>query len=123
MKIYFLVFLINQKYHLSENSKILGFNLIAFQDGYKIVIITNQSGVKAGKITVKDLKTKLEAVVAALGVPVQVLAATDTSIYRKPNTGMWEYLETEVSTISSGSKNYLYLLSPYFSTYTKSFFQ
>ncbi|CAG0915620.1 unnamed protein product [Notodromas monacha] len=67
------------------------------QDGFKIVIMTNQSGVSAGKVTIKDLKSKLEAVVAGLGVPVQVLAATDTSVYRKPNIGMWEYLEKQAN--------------------------
>jgi DNA 3'-phosphatase len=52
--------------------------------------------VSGGKITIKDLKTKIENVVAALGVPVQCFAATGTSVFRKPYIGMWEYLESKV---------------------------
>jgi bifunctional polynucleotide phosphatase/kinase len=68
-----------------------------FQQGFKIVIFTNQSGVEANKTTVAKVKQKLEDVSKALKVPVQVFAVTRMSVYRKPNVGMWEFLEKFVS--------------------------
>lgn len=59
---------------------------------YKIVIFTNQAGLSSGKTTRPNIKTKIEHVVRALGVPVQALVATGDSCFRKPSTGMWQAL-------------------------------
>lgn len=40
---------------------------------------------------------KTEAIVKKLNIPVQVFAATGKTIYRKPMTGMWNYLCEHVS--------------------------
>ncbi|AIE47824.1 nicotinamide riboside kinase 1 [Peridroma alphabaculovirus] len=60
--------------------------------GYCIVIITNQLGVSAGKVTIEDLRAKIEAICAALSVPLTVFIATRQDKYRKPRTGCMEYL-------------------------------
>ncbi|XP_016837662.1 uncharacterized protein F21D5.5 isoform X1 [Nasonia vitripennis] len=63
-----------------------------YEDGYKIVILSNQGNLGSGKITLKDFKKKIEKLVKKIGVPMQVYLAVGQSIYRKPRTGMWDFL-------------------------------
>lgn len=65
-----------------------------YNDGYKIVIFTNQAGLGTGKIKIEDFKTKIEKVVKRLNVPIQVFVSTGKGIYRKPAPGMWNMLVT-----------------------------
>lgn len=61
-------------------------------DGYKIVILTNQAGISKGKTKLVDLKKKIENIAVALKVPLQAFIATGDSCFRKPLTGMWQAL-------------------------------
>lgn len=61
-------------------------------DKYKIVIFTNQAGISSGKTTRPNIKTKIERIITALGVPVQAFVATGDNCFRKPSTGMWQTL-------------------------------
>ena len=45
------------------------------EEGFKIVIISNQNGVAKGKTTEAEVKHRLSAAIAEMGVPVQVFAA------------------------------------------------
>lgn len=67
-----------------------------FQDGYKIVIITNQGGIGTGKTKSSEFKSKIEKIGSSLNIPVQVFIATASDIYRKPAPGMWSLLANEV---------------------------
>ncbi|CAD7087902.1 unnamed protein product [Hermetia illucens] len=63
------------------------------EDGYKIVIFTNQGGISKGRMTTKEFKFKIMSITEKLNVPVQAFIATSDSVYRKPKLGMWNYLE------------------------------
>ncbi|XP_055377609.1 uncharacterized protein F21D5.5 isoform X2 [Condylostylus longicornis] len=63
------------------------------QDGFKICIFTNQSGIGKGNFPLEDFKKKIEAVQNRLNIPLQVFIATGRGIFRKPLPGMWNYLQ------------------------------
>lgn len=66
------------------------------EDGFKVVIITNQAGLSNGKLKPLDLRQKLSDVRSKLGIPIQVFISSGSGIYRKPATGMWNYLTEHV---------------------------
>ena len=63
-----------------------------YDDGFKIVIFTNQAGIQKGKITRPELKQKLEKIAKKLAMPLTVLISTNRDVFRKPCTGMWEHM-------------------------------
>lgn len=56
--------------------------------GFKLVIFTNQAGVSGGKTTIDIVRARVEAVIAAVGLPMQAFVATHSDAYRKPFLGM-----------------------------------
>ena len=60
--------------------------------GYKIVIFSNQGGIRRGKLTKEEFMKKLVSISNTLKVPLLVYAAIDDDIYRKPCMGMWRHL-------------------------------
>ncbi|ACI28765.1 agip63 [Agrotis ipsilon multiple nucleopolyhedrovirus] len=65
-------------------------NLI--NDGYTIVIVTNQLGISTGKVSAQEMRKKIHYVCNSLGLPIVVLMSTKMDKYRKPSTGTMEYL-------------------------------
>ena len=61
-------------------------------EGFKVVLLSNQLGIIRGKPTKEEFKQKMEGVARKLCVPLLLLAATSRDSYRKPCTGMWEHL-------------------------------
>ncbi|GAA5838084.1 hypothetical protein JCM5353_004491 [Sporobolomyces roseus] len=70
-----------------SQSEVKGKIRAAHADGYSIVLFSNQAG-KSGQQT--NFKNKLPLVARHLNVPLQVFAAFDRDIHRKPATGMWD---------------------------------
>ena len=66
----------------------------AQDEGYLLVIFTNQNGIAKGKLTVAALKQRVEAFMRHVGTDLKflVLAAPNEDHYRKPSIGMWEHL-------------------------------
>jgi bifunctional polynucleotide phosphatase/kinase len=65
------------------------------KDGYRVVFLTNQGGIEKKNTTFKDLKTKFEAMLTELDIPVFIFIATGETHYRKPSTEMWEFFSSE----------------------------
>jgi bifunctional polynucleotide phosphatase/kinase len=65
--------------------------------GYLIVIFTNQSGVERNQITVDFLKHRIQAFIDYVGIPMYVFASLASDHYRKPSTEMWEEMTRLVS--------------------------
>lgn len=65
-------------------------------DGYKIVIFTNQGGLGKKKVNEKSFKEKVENIIDVIKTPVQVFVATQSDIYRKPAPGMWNTFVSDV---------------------------
>ncbi|KAJ1418982.1 polynucleotide kinase 3 phosphatase, partial [Ochromonadaceae sp. CCMP2298] len=62
-------------------------------EGKHLAIISNQSGIKAGKTTRPALQAKVDLILAAIGVPVDFFAALEDDVFRKPRTGIWDLME------------------------------
>jgi len=63
-------------------------------DGYKIVIFSNQNTIKSaleGKAA-ENVKNRFDAVIQKLGIPVQAFVATEKDGFRKPEGGMWTFM-------------------------------
>lgn len=63
-------------------------------DGYKVVIFSNQGGIKSALSGAMAQKTKarIDQVVAKLEVMPQAFLATLDDDNRKPNTGLWKFM-------------------------------
>ncbi|XP_042876293.1 uncharacterized protein F21D5.5-like [Penaeus japonicus] len=68
-----------------------------YNDGYKIVIFTNQAGISRGKQTVSGIQKKICNIIDKFGVPIQAFVSTGKGKWRKPCTGMWEFLKEEAN--------------------------
>lgn len=62
-------------------------------NGFKIVVYTNQAGIESKKVTIEDVKKKIQLIQQRIEVPIQFFIATGSTIFRKPRTGMWRLLE------------------------------
>lgn len=59
---------------------------------YTLVIFTNQSGIKKGKVSKESFQSRVDNVCNYLEVDMWCFAATDDDHYRKPGIGMWEHM-------------------------------
>eukprot|EP00918_Siedleckia_nematoides_P054454 GHVU01118948.1.p1 GENE.GHVU01118948.1~~GHVU01118948.1.p1 ORF type:complete len:424 (+),score=78.98 GHVU01118948.1:3165-4436(+) len=62
------------------------------EDGYKLVLISNQYVVTNGQSTAMEMTCKVDYIQREIGLPMQAFLSTDKDEYRKPQTGIWEYL-------------------------------
>jgi len=65
-----------------------------YDEGFKIVVITNQGGMATGQVKKEDFRNKISEIVKAIDVPIQLFCSISKySVFRKPRPGTWEYLE------------------------------
>lgn len=67
-------------------------NLI--NENYKIIIFTNQGGIKSGKQDKNDWINKCNKIMNYINIPVIIVASIKDDLYRKPRTDMWNYIKT-----------------------------
>ena len=63
-----------------------------YDDGYKLVFITNQGGVEKGTTNLSELKYKFCRIVENIGVPIQIYILTGYNHLRKPNGAIWQLI-------------------------------
>ncbi|KAF7307271.1 hypothetical protein MIND_00520800 [Mycena indigotica] len=70
----------------------------AVTEGYSVVLITNQNGLKSEK-QIREWKQKIALIAANIpDVPFRILAAVAKDNYRKPMIGMWQAIEAVLET-------------------------
>ena len=62
-------------------------------EGFRVAFFTNQAGIEKGKVKFTELRTKFEAMLRELDIPIFVLIATGETHYRKPATEMWNFFD------------------------------
>ena len=63
------------------------------KENAKIVIFSNQAGIADDISAREHFKQKIEAIAVSLQLPLIVLVSTKRDVYRKPNMGMWDYMQ------------------------------
>jgi len=63
-----------------------------YNDGYKIVIFTNQDGIDKKKVPKSDITGKILDIIKELEIPFQVFVSGSKGIYHKPNSTMWDIM-------------------------------
>ncbi|KAI7902980.1 polynucleotide kinase 3 phosphatase-domain-containing protein [Cokeromyces recurvatus] len=66
-------------------------------EGYQIVILSNQNGLRKFNM-INDFKYKMENILSQVNSPILFMAALEKDMYRKPMTGMWDWLNTHIYT-------------------------
>jgi len=79
-------------------------------DGYKIVIFTNQGGIGKNIVGNGLFKKKIENILHVIRTPIQVFVATHSDIYRKPAPGMWNIFISDVRQFLLDNINIIYIL-------------
>uniref|UniRef100_A0A914HY63 Bifunctional polynucleotide phosphatase/kinase n=1 Tax=Globodera rostochiensis TaxID=31243 RepID=A0A914HY63_GLORO len=77
------------------SSKVVGALRKCHSDAFKLCIFTNQKGIRKGLVDAGQFKRKVQNIVNAIGVPLQVFVSVGTANYRKPYVGMWNRMENE----------------------------
>lgn len=66
-----------------------------YEEGFKLVIFTNQKGISTGATRAEDIKKKIETLAKDMEVEMQAIIATEDDEFRKPGTKMWELFLTQ----------------------------
>ncbi|KAL6053486.1 DNA kinase/phosphatase Pnk1 [Balamuthia mandrillaris] len=63
-----------------------------YEEGFKLVIFSNQAGIETGKTRAQDVQGKIKDIVKELGIPIQAFLASCDDEWRKPRPSMWEHM-------------------------------
>ena len=77
-------------------------------NNYTIIIFTNQKGISKGKLTILDFYKKIKNIEEQIGFDINILISTKDDKFRKPMTGMWDFL-IEKTKVEVDYKNSFYV--------------
>jgi DNA 3'-phosphatase len=63
------------------------------REGYSIAFISNQGGVGSKKQSPQGFQKKIDAIIHKIGIPIDFICSLEGDAFRKPCTGMWEFLQ------------------------------
>ena len=90
---------IGKIFPISLDDWILAFNMKKLRDyaknDYTVVVMSNQKGLFQGKgnLTFDDFKARWENIIKALKVRAYIIISPQDDFYRKPATGMWDFMK------------------------------
>jgi DNA 3'-phosphatase len=84
------------------------------EDGFRIMIASNQLGVSLEVVSATDLQKKIEDFTSHIGVEVTALLATKKDKFRKPEPGMWYFILSSLNNIPVDMKTSVKLSDPVF---------
>lgn len=61
--------------------------------GYQLVLITNQAGISTGQTDLASFKEKLKQIIHSLNLPIQVFISSEKNEFRKPMPNIWEFFK------------------------------
>lgn len=77
-------------------------------NNYSIVIFTNQKGISRGKLSISDFYEKITKIQDDIGFEINTFISTKDDMYRKPMTGMWDFLISKME-VEVDYKNSFYV--------------
>jgi len=83
---------------------------------FKLVVFSNQAGIQTrlDGVLATRLKSRIDQILRAINLPVDVFLATSKDRYRKPETGMWEFFMDKVMRDLGGEQLELDMRSSFF---------
>lgn len=77
-------------------------------DGFRIMIASNQLGVSLEVVSVTDLQKKIEDFTSKIGVEVTAMLAIKKDRFRKPDTGMWNFVLNTLNNMTVDMESSVY---------------
>ena len=84
------------------------------EEGFRIMIASNQLGVSLEVVSASDLQKKIEDFTSHIGVEVTALLATKKDKFRKPEPGMWYFILSSLNNLPVDMKSSVSSAQPVF---------
>lgn len=62
------------------------------QEGYRLIIVSNQAGISEGHVSIEQLKDKLQQIYISLKLPISIYLCTKKDNFRKPMKALWQLI-------------------------------
>lgn len=80
------------------------------KDKKHLIIISNQNGITVSKVSKQSIQAKVDKIIQVIGVPMDFICAIEDDRFRKPRTGMWEFVQqARFPQLSSNTVKHMYV--------------